>query len=52
MAAQVEEAALEGGRVQSLKEIKKSRRTVMLGSALALPSHGEEIGRASCRERV
>src|SRR5436190_23573580 len=41
MAAQVEEDALEGGRVRSLKEIKRSRRTVMLGSALALPSHGE-----------
>lgn len=46
MDAQVEEAAMAmtmegGGPVQSLKEIKKSRRTVMLGSALALPSHGE-----------
>ena len=41
--AQIEETAMDegGGRVQSLKEIKKSRRTVMLGSALTLPGHGE-----------
>ena len=39
--AQIDDAAVEGGRVQSLKEIKKSRRTVMLGSALTLPTHGE-----------
>jgi len=35
------DAAMDQGRVQSLKEIKKSRRTVMLGSALTLPTHGE-----------
>lgn len=39
--AQIAEAVVEGGRVQSLKEIKKSRRTVMLGSALSLPTQGE-----------
>jgi hypothetical protein len=33
----------ENGRVQSLKEIKKSRRTMMLGSALQLPSHGSAV---------
>jgi hypothetical protein len=33
----------ENGRIQSLKEIKKSRRTMMLGSALQLPSHGSGV---------